>query len=235
MLNLTVEPLDGSPPLEQTVVFTPAAALGNPLLTSSRGGNNFAGAWLDNKVDGVAGDTTVGYLTLSIPAGASKTAAYRVRFGHASASPNGLALFPKQTRDGLLTLQDRTGSSLGDGIPDSWRLRYFGSLSNTLAQASVDADGDGASNWAEFMAGTNPADPKSVLGVTARLEAPDGHLTLRWSTVLNKAYVLESSPTLGSPNWSTIQSGLTGTGGEMQFNPNPVPPYAQFFRVRLVQ
>ena len=31
---------------------------------------------------------------------------------------------------GLVTLSDRSVSSYNDGIPDSWRLRYFGTLNN---------------------------------------------------------------------------------------------------------
>src|SRR5664280_866861 len=80
--------------------------------------------------------------------------------------PNGIASFPKQTLTGLILLSDRSSSSYSDGIPDSWRLRYFGTLYNLLSQASADADGDGASNQQEYLAGTDPTDPSSVLRVS---------------------------------------------------------------------
>src|ERR1035441_1871221 len=48
-----------------------------------------------------------------------------------------------QTLTGLILLSDRSASIYGDGIPDSWRLRYFGTVNNILSQAAADADGDG--------------------------------------------------------------------------------------------
>ncbi len=44
----------------------------------------------------------------------------------------------------------------GDGIPDSWKLYYFGT---TNVDADDDADGDGLTNLEEYLAGTNPLNP----------------------------------------------------------------------------
>ena len=163
MLNLSVEPLDGSPALTSPVQFTPNAALGSPTMSSSTGNGNYSATWLNNAIAGLTGTATLGTLTVTIPANAPSSAAYAIHFDHASASPNGIASFPKQTLTGLILLSDRSGSSYSDGIPDSWRLRYFGTVNNILSQAAADADGDGASNWHEYVAGTDPTDPKSVL------------------------------------------------------------------------
>lgn len=43
-----------------------------------------------------------------------------------------------------------------DGLPDAWELRYFSTLSHS---AGEDTDGDGVSNWGEYLAGMNPANP----------------------------------------------------------------------------
>jgi hypothetical protein len=239
MLNLTAEPLDGSPPITAPVTFTPVAALADPTLTSTRSLENFAGAWLNSQVAGVAGASTVGTLTVTIPTNAPTTAAYRMHFDHASGSPNGLGLFPKKIQDGLLTLSNRSGSSLGDGIPDSWRLRYFGSISNALAQATADPDGDGVSNWAEYKAGTNPMDPNSSLKLGAHGggngSAGAHGLTLQWLTTAGKNYVVESASSLTSPTWTAIGSTIAGTGQELQFTPPVADGAAQFFRVRLAE
>ncbi len=112
MLNLSVEPLDGSPALTSPVQFTPNPALGTPAMTSSTGNGNYAATWLDSTIAGLTGNATVGTLTVTVPANAPSSAAYAVHFDHASASPNGIASFPKQTLTGLVTLSSRTSSYL---------------------------------------------------------------------------------------------------------------------------
>jgi len=52
-----------------------------------------------------------------------------------------------------------------DGIPDWWLFQYFGHTTgqtNDLSRAEDDADGDGSSNYEEYLAGTNPLDPDSM-------------------------------------------------------------------------
>jgi hypothetical protein len=133
LLNLSVEPLDGSPALTSPVQFKPNAALGTAAMTSSTGNGNYAATWLNSAISGLTGTATLGNLILTIPADAQSSAAYAVHFDHASASPNGIASFPKQAITGLILLSDRSASIYGDGIPDSWRLRYFGTVNNILA------------------------------------------------------------------------------------------------------
>jgi uncharacterized repeat protein (TIGR03803 family) len=51
--------------------------------------------------------------------------------------------------------------SIGDGIPDWWRLKYFGSgtTTNSVSCASCDPNHDGYSNLQEYQNGTNPLLP----------------------------------------------------------------------------
>ena len=51
-----------------------------------------------------------------------------------------------------------------DGIPEAWRQLYFGNghASDPRATTIADPDGDGANNYQEFLAGTNPLDARSV-------------------------------------------------------------------------
>ncbi|MBI4662405.1 MAG: chitobiase/beta-hexosaminidase C-terminal domain-containing protein [Verrucomicrobia bacterium] len=61
--------------------------------------------------------------------------------------------------------QTATVQSLsGDGIPDHWREQYFDPNSDrdSRAAAVADPDGDGANNYQEFLAGTDPLDSNSV-------------------------------------------------------------------------
>ncbi len=45
------------------------------------------------------------------------------------------------------------------GLPDAWQMQYFGSLGN---DPNADPDGDGVSNYQEYLDGTNPMNARSV-------------------------------------------------------------------------
>jgi hypothetical protein len=219
MLNLSVEPLDGSPALTSPVQFTPNAALGTAAMSSSTGNGNFAATWLNSTIAGLTGTATLGTLTVTVPANAPSSAAYAIHFDHASASPNGIASFPKKTLTGLILLSDRSSSSYGDGIPDSWRLRYFGTVYNLLSQAAADADGDDANNWQEYLAGTDPTDPISVLRVSTdqAVAQQSQDCVVHWPSVAGRRYIIERSTSLYGPNWIPVSTN-TGTGTDMEFH-----------------
>ena len=52
----------------------------------------------------------------------------------------------------------RTGDTDGDGLPDEWETRYFGTLGRG---PGGDEDSDGLTNLAEYQLGTNPVNPDS--------------------------------------------------------------------------
>ncbi len=218
MLNLSVVPLDGSPALTSPVQFTPNAALGQPWAVVSSGPNNYAATWLNNTISGLTGTAALGTLSVPIPATATANAAYAVHFDHASASPNGLASFPKHTFTGLITLSSRTSSHYNDGIPDSWRLRWFGTVYNALSAANTDACGDGISNWQKYIAGTDPTDPTAYPRLKSKTPAPSGStFAIHWPTVAARQYVIERSASLFPGVWTTLGTN-TGTGGDMEFD-----------------
>jgi hypothetical protein len=234
MLNLTVLPLDGSPALTTAVSFAPNSALGIPTLTDSTGKGNYAATWLDSAISGLTGNTTIGTLTVTIPANATSQSAYAIHFDHASASPNGIASFPKQTLTGLITLSNRSGSSYNDGIPDSWRLRYFLTLNNYLSQTNADADGDGLNNLQEYLAGTDPTDPKSFfknIGTDPGAAQQPNDCVISWPSASGKQYVIERSPSLASPIWIPVSTN-SGTGTIMQFH-DSAGGSVRFYRVRV--
>jgi hypothetical protein len=175
-----------------------------------------------------------------LPANLGPNTAYVVHFEHASGSPNGLGIFPKTVNDGLISVTDRSASSRGDGIPDSWRLRYFGTLQNALAEATADADGDGVPNWSEFRAGTNPNDAGSKLHLrnnqtTTDADGRPNGMVLRWPTTAGKTYVIESAPSLFGSPWTPVTTVVQGTGSEVEFRTVSDGNGAVFYRVRLVE
>ncbi|MSU57484.1 MAG: hypothetical protein EXS35_04770 [Pedosphaera sp.] len=230
-LGLTVQPLDGTPAITAQVQFTPAAGLGAPAISQSRGPANFTAAWLNSAIAGLSGDAQVGTLQITLPSGCPTNSAYAIVFDHASGSPNGIAPFPAHSRSGLVTLRDRSGSTLGDGISDSWRLRYFGTINNVLSLASADADGDGANNLHESKAGTNPNDATSVLKAKSKKGLP-AECVVQWPSVSGKQYVIERAASIYAPAWTSISTNA-GTGWDMEYHDTSAGAGPRFYRVRV--
>ena len=136
-----------------------------------------------------------------------------------------------------MVLGDRSASSVGDGIPDHWRLRYFGSVSSVLSQADADADGDGVSNLQEFKAGTNPVDLRSKLALLAELRNPDAArpVALKWPSIAGKHYVVERAGALASDRWSVLAPDLVGTGATLEYGDGGSVAGTQFYRVRVIE
>jgi hypothetical protein len=203
--------------------------------------NAYGATWLSTTTPGIWGSNALGVLTITVPTNAVGTSAYRITFKHISSSPNGLCLFPQEARDGLLTLNNRTGSSWADGIPDTWRLRYFGSISNWLSHAKADADGDGVSNWEEFRAGTSPTDVRSVLRMISRqhrnaaLANQVEGITLRWPSVSGKHYILEWTPSLSETNWIPLNLDIPGSGQLIEVVDPDITTGFRLYRVRVTE
>ncbi|MBA4387868.1 MAG: hypothetical protein C0404_07795 [Verrucomicrobia bacterium] len=122
------------------------------------------------------------------------------------------------------------------GIPDSWKVQYFGSTSATNAGAMCDADGDGLSNYAEWKAGTNPRDADSsvqcsVSGVQEGSQ-PGTNMVLRWQGVLGKFYTIQKSTNLLGGFTISLQTGIPGTG-TMNSRTVQVSEVTGYYRVKV--
>ncbi len=240
MLNLNVIPLDGSPALTTQVSFAPSSAFSIPnsydYISDARGNGNFSAAlWPVTPISqtpGLTGSVVIGFLTVTLPPTANANSAYDVHFDHASASPNGLASFAKQTLTGLVTLSSRTNSSYGDGIPDSWRLRWFGTTNNSLTVSNADACGDGINNWSKYIAGTDPTDPKAYPHLNTATVPSGATAAIHWPTVSGKQYIILRSSSLFSGSWSAIATN-TGTGTDLEFD-DSTSGKTQFYRVQIL-
>jgi len=230
LLNMSVVPLDGSPALTSAINFTPNASMGTafgsatPSYVNSTGNGNYSAAWLPFtpsviQLPGYSNTVNLGTLTVTIPTNATSMSSYAIHFDTASGSPSGLLSFPSRTLTGLITLSSRTNSSYGDGIPDSWRLRYFGTIYNELSVSNADADGTGMNNWQKYCAGLDPVDPTSVLneGTDQAMAQSGQDMVLYWPSVSGKSYTVKRSSTLFPPQWTTISTNV-GNGTYMEIH-----------------
>src|SRR5262249_9056524 len=101
----------------------------------------------------------------------------------------------------------------GDGMDDDWEMAYFGTLDR---DGSGDFDHDGASDLAEFRAGTNPINDASVLRVLRlttymdQLVSQKRTTVLLWSAVPGRTYRVQIKPDLNAP-WTAVASDILAT------------------------
>ncbi|MCX7872208.1 MAG: chitobiase/beta-hexosaminidase C-terminal domain-containing protein [Verrucomicrobiae bacterium] len=230
LLNLSVEPLDGSPALTEPIQFIPSQQLGEPSLTESKGNWNYAVLFMNNNVEGIKGRGVIGKLRVKIPQNAAANSAYAVNF--MSVSAGGFVVRDKVT--GLVSTQNRSASSFNDQIPDVWRLKYFGTVNNLLSQADADADGDGVPNIIEYRTGTNPTDPASRFQIQSeKSNSESRQVTLRWKGLQGKRYILEYANSLYSTNWQTIATNITSVAGVCVFTETNSQDKIRFYRVKV--
>jgi hypothetical protein len=117
-----------------------------------------------------------------------------------------------------------------NGLSDQWEAAL------NLHNPAGDADGDGTSNYGEFIGGTDPLTPGDAalppLQLTATLVGSGPTLTLRLEWPLSDAASrLETSETLGP--WTTVAGGITTTATHHRLDVplvQPTPP-RRFYRL----
>jgi hypothetical protein len=115
-----------------------------------------------------------------------------------------------------------------DGLPDAWEIQVAGSLG--VLSGDADTDHDGQTDLEEYLAGTNPFDPKDFVGpLTLQLTQDWNEIT--FPTKKDHIYRIEQHPAFGSGAW-TAAAAVPGSGAlvTVRLEPNP----AQLFFYRLV-
>ncbi|MBI5383516.1 MAG: hypothetical protein HZA90_02385 [Verrucomicrobia bacterium] len=85
---------------------------------------------------------------------------------------------------------------------------------STLARDGTgDFDEDGANDFQEFRAGTDPTNRASVLRVFALMSVASGHTTLLWPAAAGRAYQVQFRDSLDGGDWSSLSGTVTIAGG----------------------
>ena len=81
-----------------------------------------------------------------------------------------------------------------NGMSDLYEQYYFGSVSTNRTRLT-DTDGDGMTDYAEFIAGTDPTNPASNLRILKSFVS-NGVMTVQWSAIPGRIYQVQSSTNL---------------------------------------
>jgi hypothetical protein len=120
------------------------------------------------------------------------------------------------------------GALASDGLPIAWLLLNFGT---TNVNANADPTGKGMTIAQDYLAGTDPNNPNSILRITAESFSSGGtSALLTWNSVMTRYYYIQQTPGLSSPVWtdsglglispsigSTTTSGFTDTNAPVRF------------------
>ena len=106
----------------------------------------------------------------------------------------------------------------GDGMPDAWEQNHLQNNGLDPAQfpvlitADTDNDGDGFSDLGEYLAGTDPFDPTSLLQMLSlSIDDANDEATVTWTSRSIITYTLEISTDLWL--WTTVADDIHGDLG----------------------
>ena len=141
------------------------------------------------------------------------------------------ASFPAQGVAASFTLT-LIADSDGDGVPDAWSQQYFGhptGQAGDLSRAGDDFDHDGMSNGAEYIAGTDPTNPLSFLGVS--LAAGPLSAVVSFGAISNRTYTVQFADTLGMSPWQPLADVIARTTNRVETIPDLNWTPRRFYRV----
>jgi hypothetical protein len=232
-LGVKVSPAIVLPPVSQTIVAGGNASFsavmtGNPApytfswrrITPSLVVTQFAGAARTNFV--TINTTAAGFvLTNGI---VSSNFSCRLVVSNA-------ASFPAQGVAANFTLTVVADSD-SDGIPDVWSQQFFGHPNGSagdLSRAGDDFDHDGMSNAAEYIAGTDPTNASSFLGVG--LAAGPSSAVVSFGAISNRTYTVQFADGGAQFQWFSLADVVARTTNRIEIIPDAAWTPRRFYRV----
>jgi hypothetical protein len=120
----------------------------------------------------------------------------------------------------FITVVDDTDK---DGLPDEYEALYPGFLgASDAADAARDQDGDGMTNLAEYIAGTDPTDALSFLRVES-IQVAGGGTQLELYARSNRTYTVEFRESVGLGTWQSLTNLPAQPTDRLEIIQDPYP------------
>ena len=230
--RLEVEARDGAVPLLQSLSWEAAAGVARPDAEFSST-TTWAGGWSMGRIGIPSGASNLlGNLVLSIPEGVPPGGWYGVRVERADGASDWQTAVNFETRAARVCVGT---PAMGDSrVSEEWRSWAFGGKNDEQSADDADPDGDGLTNWQEFVAGTNPLEPSSrlVIRPLPRLPSREKGPLLQWETIPGRIYEVWAAPDPVRGPWELVES-LAGTGDVIVWEAHGQGAERRFFRLRV--
>jgi hypothetical protein len=132
----------------------------------------------------------------------------------------------------------------GDGLPDWWESRFYGSITAALPQSPA---ANGFNNLQSYRLGLNPTNPHSAFKAKASRQPVTGYPLITWNSVGGKTYVVEYAD---HPAWSAasysqamemtetnVPAGVDGMAifvDDFTLTGGPPGPNGRYYRIKCV-
>ena len=116
-----------------------------------------------------------------------------------------------------------------NGMSDLYEEYYFGSVSSNRTRYT-DTDGDGMSDYAEFIAGTNPTNALSNLRFLTTVDS-NNVVTFQWSAIPGRIYEVQTSTNLSE--WTPVSLWEQAVASPMTYSWTNAADRARAFRVEV--
>jgi hypothetical protein len=117
-----------------------------------------------------------------------------------------------------------------NGIPDAWESYYFGSVGTNRTQYT-DSDGDGMSDYDEFIAGTNPTNAASKFIFVAESRPTMPQVQFKWAVIPRRQYQLLCSTNF--VDWAPVTPWQQAVFSPMIYTETNPAVGARYFRVQV--
>lgn len=221
---------NGAPQVSD-VVFHPAPKAPAPSLT----GNAVPGvgtlpatvyARWNNLEPGLSGTVLLGHIGYAVPGTARSGQSYSIEFhncGGALLETDGsLRSYSVESVRGAVWVL--TAGEEMPAVSDEWRVRFFGDTAAPEGSPERDPDGDGFSNYDEYLAGTDPTT------ANWQTETASGVFTFRWVGRTGHNYTVEGTSDFRT--WTVLSGKLAGQDAFLEFQ-DAAPAASRFYRIRI--